>query len=420
MKERCSDFNIRIGQKFGNWRILRKLDEGGFGLVYQVEHTKEKRMAAFKAESNSVEGGSAIKLEVKILTSVNGGKPCRHVPQLFQCGKRAKFSYMIVTLLGENLRTLRLNSPGERMTPETWARLAVQCLYCIKLIHDCGYIHRDVKPANFTMGHIMDPERCRYVHILDFGLARPFAREISPGVWRVRKARCSAEFRGTSRYCSPCVHERFEQGRKDDVWSLLYMLIEMHCGLPWQKDKDKRVIEMKKLNVPDKVLLMHMPAEVGPIAVHLRQLNYYSRPDYFMVYSCFMKIIRRLKVKFNDIYDWEGEISISEQINKSKMDSIEWAEASEFFRKDPIKVNGPPPKEQQDRTIDVMATVEENKEIASSIFRVQMQSAESFMSKEGAPLAGQLKLSLVRNLSARKEAMQIRSKQKTSSMDRQQ
>lgn len=61
--------------------------------------------------------------QVKILTSVNGGKPCRHVPQLFQCGKRAKFSYMIVTLLGENLRTLRLNSPGERMTPETWARL---------------------------------------------------------------------------------------------------------------------------------------------------------------------------------------------------------------------------------------------------------------------------------------------------------
>lgn len=51
------------------------------------------------------------------------------------------------------------------------------------------------------------------------------------------------------------------QGRKDDVWSLLYMLIEMHCGLPWQKDKDKRVIEMKKLNVPDKVLLMHMPGD---------------------------------------------------------------------------------------------------------------------------------------------------------------
>lgn len=62
-------------------------------------------------------------------------------------------------------------------------------------------------------------------------------------------------------------------------------------------------------------------AEVGPIAVHLRQLNYYSRPDYFMVYSCFMKIIRRLKVKFNDIYDWEGEISISEQV--SLINSVE-------------------------------------------------------------------------------------------------
>ncbi|VDM42007.1 unnamed protein product [Toxocara canis] len=405
--------NIKIGQshnRFGDWRILKKLDEGGFGKVYQVEHVKEKRMAAFKAESNSVEGGSAIKLEVKILTAINAIKPSRHLPQLFQCGKRSAFCYMIVTLLGENLRTLRLNSPGERMTPETWARLAVQCLYCIKLIHDFGYVHRDIKPANFTMGHTMDPERCRYVHILDFGLARQYARQKSRGVWIARRARSSAEFRGTSRYCSPCVHERFEQGRKDDIWSLLYMLIEMHCGLPWQKDKDKRVIEKKKLNIPDKVLLMHMPMEMEPILAHLRLLNYYSRPDYFMVYMCFMKIIKRLKVKFNDVYDWEEEISFSEEASKNKLDSTEWAEASEFFKTDPIKVNGPPPKEDQERTVDVLPTIEENRDIASSIFQLQMQSNESVMAKESVPPDGQVKLSLVRNLAPSKEVVQQKQK----------
>jgi hypothetical protein len=45
---------------------------------------------------------------------------------------------MIVTLLGENLRTLKLNCVDEKIKPETWSRLAIQCLYGIKLLHDIG------------------------------------------------------------------------------------------------------------------------------------------------------------------------------------------------------------------------------------------------------------------------------------------
>jgi hypothetical protein len=47
---------------------------------------------------------------------------------------------MIVTLLGENLRTLKLNCQDEKMKPETWSRLAIQCLYSLKLLHDIGYV----------------------------------------------------------------------------------------------------------------------------------------------------------------------------------------------------------------------------------------------------------------------------------------
>lgn len=25
-----------------------------------------------------------------------------------------------------------------------------------------------------------------------------------------------------------------EQGRKDDLWSLIYVLVELHAGLPWR------------------------------------------------------------------------------------------------------------------------------------------------------------------------------------------
>lgn len=49
------------------------------------------------------------------------------------------------------------------------------------------------------------------------------------------------------------------QGRKDDIWSLIYLLIEMHCGLPWQHERDKERLEIKKMNISDKDLLCHFP-----------------------------------------------------------------------------------------------------------------------------------------------------------------
>lgn len=53
---------------------------------------------------------------------------------------------------------------------------------------------------------------------------------------KLREPRKTAPFRGTIRYCSINVHHRDEQGRHDDLWSLLYMTAEMILGtLPWYK-----------------------------------------------------------------------------------------------------------------------------------------------------------------------------------------
>jgi hypothetical protein len=41
-------------------------------------------------------------------------------------------------------------------------------------------------------------------------------------------------FRVTIRYASVNTHHRLDQGRVDDLWSLLYCVVELMCGtLPW-------------------------------------------------------------------------------------------------------------------------------------------------------------------------------------------
>ena len=51
-------------------------------------------------------------------------------------------------------------------------RLGLQALQCLETLHNQGFIHRDVKPANLAMGATMETKR--KVYLLDLGLARQY------------------------------------------------------------------------------------------------------------------------------------------------------------------------------------------------------------------------------------------------------
>ncbi|ETN83519.1 hypothetical protein NECAME_17447, partial [Necator americanus] len=69
----------------------------------------------------------------------------------------------------------------------------------------------------------------RFIHLLDFGLAREYIIKDDNGKIKMRRPRPRALFR----YCSVSTHEKVEQGRVDDLWCLLYMLAELRGPLPW-------------------------------------------------------------------------------------------------------------------------------------------------------------------------------------------
>ncbi|CAJ0590604.1 unnamed protein product [Cylicocyclus nassatus] len=275
------------------WRIISKLGEGGFGAVYKVEDINTNQLAALKAEANG-ERGSVLRLEALILKRL-AGKP--HVAQLLQSGKKEFYSYIVMTLLGQSLDDI-LRRIGKVCSVSTQIRIGINLLYGIKQIHDVGFIHRDVKPSNMALGYKYS-EQSRIFHIFDFGLAREFV-VVEDGRRKMRRPRP-----GTIRYCSANVQERGEQGRMDDLWCLLYVLVELRGPLPWSRVRDRhKVLRMKK-DIELEELLENCPVELIAFGEHISSLNYYLRPDYALLYRLLEQVMRSGKISFSDPYDWE-------------------------------------------------------------------------------------------------------------------
>lgn len=67
-------------------------------------------------------------------------------------------------------------------------------------------------------------------------LVRMGAQYLEDNGWSHQAARENRRFRGSSAYASVNAHEERDLSRRDDLWSLLYVLVEFLVGdLPWRR-----------------------------------------------------------------------------------------------------------------------------------------------------------------------------------------
>ena len=248
-------------------------------------------------------------MEVAVLKKLQG---CPYVCDFYGCGRNGKFNYIIMSLLGSSLSELRRKQPEGKFSLGTTLRLGVQMLAGIQAIHNCGFLHRDVKPSNFAMGRLPTTNHCCY--ILDFGLARQYTTPTG----EIRQPRAVAGFRGTVRYASINAHKSVELGRHDDLWSLFYIMAEFINGqLPWRKMKDKEQVGKSKEQFDHLQLLQGTPKEMQDFLTHLQSLNYFTKPNYSYIKALFQQALECLGVKDSDPYDWELDYSSYATVSSS-------------------------------------------------------------------------------------------------------
>jgi serine/threonine protein kinase len=242
-----------------------------------------------------------VKAELKVLQRLQG---CRPVCKLYDSGSEQGLYYFIMELLGHNLaETIQRDYGG--CAPLTDVKiLATGLLNALEGFHKEGFIHRDVKPANFALKNPTTSAIDGDWMLIDFGLARQYLDEKK----EILPPRKDAGFRGSTTYASLNAHEDKDLGRRDDLWSWFYVLVEMIEGtLPWRVDKGagettgatptpaaaagngnltaKESVEERKkdcINHPERLFskVLPIPPVIKEISQYLATLNFESEPNY--------------------------------------------------------------------------------------------------------------------------------------------
>lgn len=207
-----STTNPRLPAQIGRFRIERVLGEGAQGVVYQAYDVQLERHVAIKTGLLSADDAPAH--AARLLESARTASSLSHpnIVQVFEVGLHDAQPYVVFEYIeGRNLADL-LRDEGA-MPPERAVVMMSQILAGIAHVHDSGFLHGDIKPANILVGADAIPR------VTDFGIARPARRAAGEIV-------CS----GTVQYMAPECVSAGQADYRSDVFALGLLFHEMLTG----------------------------------------------------------------------------------------------------------------------------------------------------------------------------------------------
>jgi len=165
------------GKVIGDYEIVKKLAEGGFGITYLARHVELKTNVCIKHALNiSREDTEFLYEEARAIWDL------RHygIPAMRGSIKMPDGSVALVMsyIPGPTLSEIRENNYKKGIDPEHVAWIIERNLNILKYLHMNGVVHGDVKPQNM----IIQPESHTVV-LVDYGLAkvRPSATDGAKG-----------------------------------------------------------------------------------------------------------------------------------------------------------------------------------------------------------------------------------------------
>lgn len=212
-----------VGEKFSHYHVVKKLGEGGMGVVYRVRDEALDRDAAVKvlpaSSFRDTTARARLIREAKSAAALNHPNICT----VYEVGEFEDQAFIAMELVEGRSLADRV-AEGPMSTSET-ARYGLQIADALAHAHDRGIVHRDLKCANIVIGA---DGRAK---VLDFGLAkRSVTAEMATAAIGGDTVTQPGMIVGTLGYMAPEQLCGAPADMRTDVWALGVVLYEMLTG----------------------------------------------------------------------------------------------------------------------------------------------------------------------------------------------
>lgn len=267
--------------------FIEKIGEGNFGTVYKGLNKRTNELVAIKVESkNNIL--KCLKNEAKIYQYLRNEVGFLQM-KWFETDQTN--SYIVTDLLGMNLTSYKKNE--NEISSNNYVLLSIQMVQRVKSLHEKRLIHRDIKPDNFLFGI---NEKSEILYLIDLGFCKRYILDNNKHITNKN----TQSIIGSPMFVSLNVQRLYQPSRRDDVESILYVLLFLINKLKWnylivknQYNNDK-IIEMKENIIYDK----DIPATIIELIVYCRKLEFDKCPNYEYIIDKLNNFIKQYK----DIY----------------------------------------------------------------------------------------------------------------------
>jgi serine/threonine protein kinase len=238
----------RVGQQFGNYRLLRLLGQGGQASVYLGEHIHLKSQAAVKVLRVALSEEEQIAFFQEAQTLARLSHP--HIVRVLDFALQDGLPFLVMEYAAQG--TLRQRHPrGTRLPLDVILSYIQQVSSALQYTHDQRLIHRDVKPENMLL------RSHDHVLLSDFGLVVGAYQSLYPYATEPMAQSLS----GTVPYLSP-EQLQGKARRASDQYALAVVVYEWICGKPPFQGPFLEVA-VQHISVPPPSLREQMP-ELSP------------------------------------------------------------------------------------------------------------------------------------------------------------
>ncbi len=248
--------------------VKRILGSGSFGQVLEAVDARTNARVAIKIEPSNARDPQLL-YEHKIMRALDG---CEGFPRSMIFMYDDAYNYLVMERLNVSVEQLA-DTRGGILPVQFLKIVGAQMLTRLQTFHMHGFVHRDIKPANIMIYKDL-------VYLIDFGLSK---RVLDPSTGQHIPFRDNKPLVGTPRYLSANAHEGKEQSRRDDIESLMYVLIFLAKGkLPWQGHASEEVGHIKR-SIDVSELCAGLPKRFAFTLRYARAMQYDEDPQYSML-----------------------------------------------------------------------------------------------------------------------------------------